>query len=63
MLAPHDVHYGRARRVPEQRKRTLRLAWERHPKRFVHGNPNPQPLPEEVRINPPAAAATPTPTQ
>ena len=31
----HDVHCGRARRVLEQRERTLRLAWNRHPERFV----------------------------
>ena len=32
-------------------------------RRFVHGIPKPQPLPEEVWINPPAAATTPTPAQ
>ena len=63
MLTPHDVHYGRARRVLEQRERTLRLAWNRHPERFVHGTPKPQPLPQEVWINPPAAAATTRPAQ
>ena len=47
MLTPQDVHYGRARRVLEQRERTLRLAWNRHPERFVHGTPKPQPLPQE----------------
>ena len=41
MLTPHDVHYGRARRVLEQRERTLRLAWSRHPERFVNGTPKP----------------------
>ena len=46
MLTPHDVHYGRARRVLEQRERTLRLAWSRHPERFVNGTPKPQPLPQ-----------------
>ena len=63
MLTPHDVHHGRARRVLEQRERTLRLAWNRHPERFVHGTPKPQPLPQQVWINPPAAAATPRPAQ
>ena len=42
---------------------TLRLAWNRHPERFVHGTPKPQPLPQQVWINPPAAAATPRPAQ
>ena len=32
---------------------TLRLAWSRHPERFVNGTPKPQPLPQEVRITPP----------
>ena len=63
MLTPHDVHYGRAHQVLEQRERTLRLAWSQHPERFVHGTPKPQPLPQEVWINPPAAATTPPPAQ
>ena len=63
MLTPHDVHFGRAGRVLELRERTLRLAWNRHPDRFVRGTPKPQPLPNEVWINPPAAAATPRPAQ
>ena len=63
MLTPHDVHYGRASQVLEQRERTLRLAWSRHPERFVNGTPEPQPLPQEVWINPPAAAATARPAQ
>ena len=63
MLTPQDVHYGRAQQVLEQRERTLRLAWDRHPERFVSGTPKPQPLPNEVWINPPAAAATPRPAQ
>ena len=63
MLTPHDVHYGRAGRVLENCERTLRLAWSRHPERFVNGNPKSQPLPQEVWINPPAAAATARPAQ
>ena len=63
MLTPHDVHYGRAHQVLEQRERTLRLAWSQHPERFVHGTPKPQPLPQEVWTNPPAAATTPPPAQ
>ena len=63
MLTPHDVHHGRARRVLEQRERTLRLAWNRHPERFAHGTPKPQPFPQEVWINPPATAATTRPAQ
>ena len=63
MLTPHDVHFGRAGRVLEQRARTLHLAWSRHPERFVHGTPKPQPLPQQVWINLPAAASTPRPAQ
>ena len=61
MLTPHDVHYARTSRVLEQRERTLRLAWNRHPERFVNGAPKLQPLPQLVWINPPAAATTPRP--
>ena len=63
MLTPYDVHFGRAGRVLKQRERTLRLAWTRHPERFVHGTPTPQPLPKEVWINPPAAPSTSRPAQ
>ena len=63
MLTPHDVHYGRASQILEKRERTLRLAWSRHPERFVNGTPKPQPLPQEVWINPPTAAATAQPAQ
>ena len=59
----YDVHFGRAGRVLKQRERTLRLAWTRHPERFVHGTPTPQPLPKEVWINPPAAPSTSRPAQ
>ena len=59
MLTPHDVHFGRAGRILEQRERTLRLAWNRYPGRFVNATPKPQPLPNEVWINPPAVTTTP----
>lgn len=59
----HGVHYGRASQILERRERTLRLAWNQHPERFVNGTPKPQPLPHEVWINPPAAAATARPAQ
>ena len=41
----------------------LRLAWSRHPERFVNGTPKPQTLPQEVWIKPPAASATARPAQ
>ena len=59
MLTPDDVHHGRARHILDQRERTLRAAWSKHPERFVRGTPKPQPLPREVWINPPTAATTP----
>ena len=61
MLTPHDVHYGRSRRDLEQRERTLRPAWARHPERFVHGIPKPQSLPNKVWSDPLTAATTPPP--
>ncbi len=58
MLAPADVHYGRAQAMLEQRQRTLADAWAAHPERFVHGIPEPRPLPEAVWINPPEISTT-----
>ena len=53
MLAPADVHHGRAEEMLAQRERTLHKAWSEHPERFVHGRPKPQPLPQEVAgLNP-----------
>ncbi len=59
MLTPEDVHHGRARHRLEQRARTLRQAWNRHPERFVRGRPKRQALPEQVWINPPDPITTP----
>ena len=59
MLAPGDVHSGRAERILEQRQRTLQEAWSRNPERFVHGPPKPQTLPNKVWINPPDEKETP----
>lgn len=53
MLAPDDVHHGRAKAMLQQRQRALHVAWNKHPERFVHGTPKPSPLPDEVWINPP----------
>ena len=59
MLAPADVHYGRAEAMIAQRERTLQQAWAQHPERFVHGKPKPQPLPPEVWINRPVEETSP----
>ncbi len=53
MLTPETVHYGRAHAVIEQRQRTLRAAWERHPERFGGGLPVHPTLPQAVWINKP----------
>ena len=47
-LTPHDLLYGRAHLVLGNRERTLRVARDRSPERFVHGIPKAQPLPDEV---------------
>jgi putative transposase len=54
MLTPRDVHYGLAPAKLEQRSRTLELAYQSHPERFVRGLPKPQELPTEAWINKPA---------
>jgi putative transposase len=52
LLAPADVHFGRARQVLLQRTATLNAAYQAHPERF-HRPPVAQPLPDTVWINPP----------
>ena len=53
MLTPDDVHHGRASDLLEQRQRTLSEAWNRHPGRFVGGEPKCPQLPGAVWINKP----------
>ena len=60
MLAPGDVHSGRAERILEQRQRTLQEAWSRNPERFVHGPPKRRALPKAVWIHPPTEEKTTT---
>ena len=55
LLAPADVHYGRAEQILEQRAAVLRQAFEAHPLRFKGRVPRPGVLPEAVWINPPKA--------
>jgi putative transposase len=55
-MTPADVHYRRAEIVRDQRARTLELAYQHHPERFVRKPPAPPPLPTTVWINPPANA-------
>jgi len=53
LLAPADVHYGRAEQILQQRATVLREAFEVNPQRFKGHVPSPGVLPEAVWINPP----------
>ncbi|MGB9619438.1 MAG: IS3 family transposase [Armatimonadota bacterium] len=53
LLTPADVHFGRAEQIRQQRQLVLQEAFERHPERFVQGQPQPPQLPVAVWINPP----------
>ena len=53
MLTPDAVHHGRASDLLQRRRRTLREAWNRHPERFVGGQPRHPQLPQAVWINKP----------
>lgn len=55
LLTPAVVHTGQAETVRQQRQAVLQQAYQAHPERFVHGQPQPAKLPEAVWINPPAA--------
>lgn len=56
MMTPEIVHTGRHEEVWLQRKETLADAYQRHPERFVKGEPTPQRVPNEVWINEPKIA-------
>lgn len=55
LLTPAVVHSGRAQEVLGMRSRTLCLAHQKNPERFVGGQPVVKPLPSEVWINRPVA--------
>ncbi len=57
MLAPEDVHYGRAPQILAARGAVLDAAYALHPERFVRRPPRPGVLPPAVWINPPAPRA------
>jgi putative transposase len=63
MLAPDDVHYGRAARVLDQRRVVLAAAYAAHPERFVRHAPTPREVPTQVWINRPELVATATEQQ
>jgi len=53
LLAPFDVHHGRAEQRVTARAAVLATAYGVHPERFPGGLPQPPPLPVEGWINPP----------
>jgi putative transposase len=53
MMTPASLHYGQAEEILTARERTLELAWQKNPERFVRGIPKPQRLPKAVWINAP----------
>jgi putative transposase len=59
MLAPDDVHYGRAERVLGRRQAVLDAAYAAHPERFVRRAPTPRAVPSEVWINRPEPSTAP----
>lgn len=58
LLTPAVVHTGQAEVMRQKRQAVLQQAYQAHPERFVHGQPQPAPLPEAVWINPPAPDST-----
>ena len=56
MLTPETVYRGNAPSALERRQRVLLEAWQRHPERFVAGEPSHPPLPDAVWINKPEDA-------
>ena len=63
VLTPDGVHPHSTESVLRQRRRTLQIAWARHPERFVRGIPKPDALSEAVWINPPVTSTTGETTQ
>lgn len=57
LLTPSDVHHGRTHERSNARRLVLLDAWQEHPERFVHGQPQPPKLTPIVYINRPEAAA------
>jgi len=53
MMTPHDVHFGLADAILQQRRTVMIKAFESHPERFVKGKPVLKNMPTAVWINPP----------
>jgi putative transposase len=56
LMTPAAVHTGLATQITTQRQTTLQAAYEKHPERFVKGQPQPLQIPGKVWINPPQLA-------
>lgn len=54
LMTPATVYFGLADQVTENRAQVLQVAYQRHPKRYVKGLPQPPQLPQAVWINPPS---------
>ncbi len=52
-LTPAQVHFGHALKVLARREEIMRVAYERHPERFLRGAPGVAKLPAAVWITPP----------
>ena len=52
-LTPESLHYGEASKVLDKRNQVLMQAYEKHPARFINGQPVAGDIPEAVWINPP----------
>jgi len=57
MMTPETVHKGRDQEIWSKRKQTMIQAYQKHPERFVKGEPEPRKVPEEVWINQPEESA------
>ena len=53
LLTPHDVHHGLADQRRDERRTTMKLAYDRNPQRFVRGAPEPPALAPVAYINQP----------
>lgn len=53
LMTPATVHAGLTTELTEKRRIVLLDAHEKHPERFVHGQPSPPKVPSAVWINPP----------
>lgn len=53
LMTPATVHYGLAAELTEKRQAVLTAVYDKHPERFVHGQPRAPQLPAAVWINPP----------